>query len=118
MIRQEATYYDNYNIKTLSEYSEGVLVSYEEFNEQGKLILMEDIDGCVAKFEYDKKNRIKRAFILNKENCMVEWKTYSYTKDNMVILHRREGNPPVIHKMWFGPKNENGERELITEKFL
>ena len=118
MIRQESTYYDNYNIKTLSEYSEGVLVSYEEFNKEGKLILGEDIDGNVFKFEYDKKNRLKRAYLFNKENGMVEWKTYSYTKVNMVILHRREGNPPVILKMWFGPKNENGERELIMEKFL
>ena len=117
MIRQETTYYDNYNIKTLSEYSEGVLVSYEEFNEQGTLILLDDIDGCVAKFEYDKKNRIKRAYLFNKENCMVEWKTYSYTKDNMIILHRREGNPPVIHKMVFGPE-ENGKRVMISENFL
>lgn len=117
MIRQETTYYDNYNIKTLSEYSEGVLVCYEEFNEQGKLILLEDIDGNVIKIEYDKKNRLKRIHMLNKENGKIEWKTYSYTKDNMVIIHRREGNPPVIHKMVFGPE-ENGKRVMISEKFL
>ena len=117
MIRQETTYYDNYNIKTLSEYSEGVLVSYEEFNKEGKLILQEDIDGNVIKIEWDKKNRLKRAYILNKEKGKIEWKTYSYPKDNMVILHRLEGNPPVMHKMMFGPA-ENGERVMISENFL
>ena len=117
MITQEATFHENYNIKTSSDYNEGVLVAYEEFNKEGKLILSEDIDGNVIKVEYDKKNRLKRVYILNKENRKTEWKIYSYPKDNMVILHRREGNPAVIHKMVFGPE-ENGARVMISEKFL
>lgn len=116
MIRQETTYYDNYNIKTLSEYSEGVLVCYEEFNEQGNIILNNVIGEYEEIFEYDKKNRLVRwsCIYSTKE---ISWKTFSYSKDKMTILHRRIGNPPVIHKLWFGPE-ENGKRELIMEKFL
>lgn len=116
MIRQETTYYDNYNIKTLSEYSEGVLVSYGEFNEQGNIILNYVIGEYEEIFEYDKKNRLVRwsCIYSTKE---ISWKTFSYSKDKMTILHRRIGNQPVIHKMWFGPE-ENGKRELIKEKFL
>jgi len=116
MIRQETTYYDNYNIKTSSEYNEGVLVSYGEFNEQGKIILNNIIDEYEERFEYDKKNRLVRwsCIYSTKENS---WKTFSYSKDKMTILHRRIGNPPVIHKMVFGPE-ENGMRDMISEKFI
>ncbi len=116
MIRQETTYYDNYNIKTLSEYSEGVLVSYGEFNEQGKIILNNIIDEYEEKFEYDKKHRMVRwsCVYSTKE---ISWKTFSYSKDKMTILHRRIGNPPQIHKMVFGP-DENGGLVMISEKFL
>ena len=116
MIRQESTYYDNYNIKTLSEYSEGVLVSYEEFNKEGKVILNNVIGEYEEIFEYDKKNRLMRwsCIYSTKE---ISWKTFSYSKDKMTILHRRIGNPPVIHKMVFGPE-ENGERVMISDKFL
>lgn len=118
MIKQETTYYDNYNIKTLSEYSEGVLVSYEEFNEQGKLILREDIDGCITKFEYDKKNRMKRNYHIDKLGN-ITWNFYSYSKDRMIILQRFSGHSPtIIHKMIFGPENEYGERNLIKDFFL
>lgn len=116
MITQEATFYENYNIKTSSEYNEGVLVCYEEFNKQGNRILYEDINGQITKFEYDKKNRIKRTYNRDKVGN-IRWKVYSYSKDNMTILHRREGNPPQIHKIVFGPE-ENGERLMISQKFL
>ena len=116
MITQEATYYDDYTIKTISEYNEGVLVSYREHDEQGRVLLHNDIDGNIIKFEYDKKNRLKRTYQLH-PNGNIEWKTFSYPKENMVVLHRRLGNPSIIRKMWFGPE-ENGSRELIMEKFL
>ena len=116
MITQEATFYENYNIKTSSEYNEGVLVCYEEFNKQGQIVFDSVIGEYEVKFEYDKKHRlIRRSSIDGARNK--SWKTFSYSKDNMIILHRREGNPAVIHKMVFGPK-ENGERLMISEKFL
>ena len=116
MIKQEATYYDNYNIKTLSEYSEGVLVAYTKYNDKGNVILNNVIDEYEERFEYDKKNRLVRwsCIYSTKENS---WKTFSYSKDKMTILHRRIGNPPVIHKMVFGPE-ENGMRDMISEKFI
>ena len=117
MIRQETTYYDNYNIKTLSEYSEGVLVSYEEFNEQGQIVFENVIGQYQQRFEYDRKGRLSRSSKIDvvKNNS---WKKYSYSKDKMIILHRREGNPACFSKMVFGPKDENGERKLINMNFL
>jgi hypothetical protein len=116
MITQEATFYENYNIKTSSEYNEGVLVVYKEYNDRGQLVLDNVIGEYEERFEYDKKNRLVRwsCIYSTKENS---WKTFSYPKDKMTILHRRIGNPAVIHKMVFGPE-ENGERLMISEKFL
>jgi hypothetical protein len=80
------------------------------------VILNNVIDEYEERFEYDKKNRLVRwsCIYSTKENS---WKTFSYSKDKMTILHRRIGNPPVIHKMVFGPE-ENGMRDMISEKFL
>lgn len=116
MIRQETTYYDNYNIRTLSEYNEGVLVAYAKYNEKGNVILNNVIDEYEEIFEYDKKNRLIRwsCIYSTKE---ISWKTFSYSKDKMTILHRRIGYPPVIHKMVFEP-DENGELVMISEKFI
>jgi len=117
MIKQETTYYDNYNIKTLSEYSEGVLVLEEEYNENGNLTMRKTDYGLILKQEYDKQNRMKRSYLCD-ELGNITWTTWSYSKDKMVVLSRRMGNPSVIHKIIFGPKDKNGERPMIKEMFL
>jgi len=116
MITQKATFYENYNIKTSSEYNEGVLVAYKEYNDRGQLVLDNVIGEYEKKNEYDKKHRLARWSSIDAARNK-SWKTFSYSKDKMTILHRREGNPAVIHKMVFGPE-ENGERLMISEKFL
>lgn len=117
MITHNLTYYDNYNIKTFSEYHEGVLVFYEEYNKDGLRVFSTDIDGEIKKYEYDYKKRIKRYFLKDKVGN-ISWKKYSYSKENLIILHRREGTPPQIHKMIFGPEDTKGERQLIKDLFL
>lgn len=117
MIKHKVTFYPDYTIKTFSEYSEDVLVFYEEYNKHGLSIFSEAITGETKKFEYDTKKRIKRAYHKDKIGN-ISWKKYSYSKENITILHRREGTPSVIHKMIFGPKNEDGERPLIKESFI
>ena len=107
---------ENYNIKTYSEYNEGVLVAYNEYNERGQIVFDSVIGEYSKKIEYDKKHRLARWSSIDSAKNK-SWKTFSYSKGNMIILHRREGNPAVIHKMVFGPK-ENGERVMISEKFL
>jgi len=103
MITQEATFHENYNIKTSSEYNEGVLVVYKEYNEQGQIVFENVIGEYEKKIEYDKKHRLVRWSSIDATRNK-SWKTFSYSKDKMTILHRREGNPAIIHKMVFGPK--------------
>ena len=116
MITQEATFHENYNIKTSSEYNEGVLVVYKEYNELGQIVFENVIGEYEKKIEYDKKHRLARWSSIDAARNK-SWKKFSYSKGNMVILHRREGNPAIIHKMVFGPE-ENGERLMISDKFL
>jgi hypothetical protein len=117
MITQKATFYDNFNLKTSSDYNGDVLVSYTEYDTKGQRVFTKIIDEYEEKFEYDTKNRIKRYHKIDKLGNK-EWKTYSYSKDTLTILHKRTGNPSVIHKLVFGQVNENGERILISEKFI
>ena len=117
MIKHKVSFYPDYTIKTFSEYSEDVLVFYQEFNKDGLSTFSESVDGEIKKFEYDTKKRIKRAYHKDKVGN-ISWKKYSYSKEKLIVLHRREGTPSVIHKMIFGPKDENGERPLITENFI
>lgn len=117
MIKHKVTFYPDYTIKTFSEYSEDVLVLYEEYNKHGLIIFSEDITGETKKFEYDTKKRIKRAYHKDKVGN-IYWKKYSYSKENITILHRRQDPFGLIHKMIFGPENEDGERPLIKERFI
>lgn len=117
MITQNISYYDNFNIKTFSEYSGDVLVLYEEYNKDGLIIFSESITGEIKKFEYDTKKRVKR-FYYKDAVGNISWKKYTYSKKNLIVLHRKEGNPSIIHKIVFGPKDNNGERQIISENFL
>jgi hypothetical protein len=116
MITQKNTYYEDYTIKTFSEFSGDVLVHYEEYNSKGNCVYKNIVGEYEKTYEYDTKGRIKRSRMIdNAKN--ISWRTYSYTKESMTILDRCGGNPPQIHKMVFGP-DENGELVMISEKFL
>ena len=116
MITQKATFYDNYTLKSSSDYNGDDLVHYIEYNKNG-LVVFENLIGEFEKrFEYDKKNRIKRSIKIDKLGNK-EWKSFTYSKDNLIVLRKMPGNPTIITKMVFGPE-ENGERELLYEKFM
>lgn len=117
MITQKTTYYEDYTIKTFSEFSGDVLVHYQKFNDKGKIIYEKITDNCEKKYEYDSKGRVKRIKTIDNAKNL-SWKTFSYTKYTMTILERCGGNPPQIYKTVFGPIDEKGERLMINQTFL
>lgn len=117
MITQKTTYYEDYTIKTFSEFSGDVLVHYQKFNDKGKIIYEKIIDNCEKNYEYDSKGRVKRIKTIDNAKNL-SWKTFSYTKYTMTILERCAGNPPQIYKTVFGPIDEKGERLMINQTFL
>ena len=117
MVTHKTTYYEDYTIKTFSEFSGDVLVHYEEYNSKGNCVYKNIVGEYEETFEYDRKGRIKRINkIDNAKN--LSWKTFSYTKYSMTILDRCAGNPPQIYKAVFGPIDEKGERLMIHQTFL
>jgi hypothetical protein len=89
---------------------------YEEFDTNGLIIKRKVIGDHTQTFYYDKKNKMIRWNKLY-DNTEIEWKLFTYGKDNFTTKHRLRGNPPVIHKETF-VKNEEGDFVLLFEKFL
>ena len=117
MTTYKTTFHENFNIKTFSEFYSDVLVLYEEFNYNGKIINKTEIGEYQKTYEYDKKNRLIREYQIDSAK-RISWKSYTYTKDSMTVLYKNGGPMSIIHKMKFGPEDEKGERKLISECFL
>lgn len=82
MIRHETTYYDNFVMKTFTEYVDDVATLVEEFDTKGQLVRRIKGD-LIENFEYS-RNRLRRY-----SNNKGDWKRYTYQGDKTLVL---EGN--------------------------
>ena len=79
MIRHETTYYDNFVMKTFTQYVNDIVDIHEEFDIKGQLVRRTKGD-LVEKFEYS-RNRLRRY-----SNNKGDWKRYTYKGDETFIL--------------------------------
>lgn len=88
MYTQETTHYEDFTIKTFTEFADGVITNYEEFNSKGQKVYSIK-DGFSEKWEYS-RNRLRRY-----SNCLGHWKRYTYKGNTVEILDNEWG---MIHK--------------------
>lgn len=84
MYTQETTHYEDFTIKTFTEFADGVVTNYEEYNSDGQKVYSIK-DGFSEKWEYS-RNRLRRY-----TNCLSEWKRYKYKGDTVEILENKWG---------------------------
>jgi len=88
MIRHETQYYDNFVMKTFTEYTDGVVTLVEKFDTKGQLV--KRIKGdLIENFEYS-RNRLRRY-----SNNKGDWKRYTYQGDKTFVLESDSKNKTI-----------------------
>jgi hypothetical protein len=100
MIRQESTYYEDFTIKTFSEFTGGVLTRYIQYNKLGQEThqeVMDDVSGIVILSRISKYRGKK---LISKHYSDGQWDKYSYSKTNNT--YRLMVNRPAEKSIWIG----------------
>jgi hypothetical protein len=84
MYTQETTHYEDFTIKTFTEFADGVVTNHEEYDAKGRKVYSIK-DGFSEKWEYS-RNRLRRY-----SNCLGHWKRYTYKGDKVEILNNEWG---------------------------
>lgn len=85
MYTQETTHYEDFTIKTFTEFADGVVTNHEEYDAKGRKVYSIK-DGFSEKWEYS-RNRLRRY-----SNCLSEWKRYTYKGNKMIVLANHGGS--------------------------
>jgi len=84
MYTHETTHYEDFTIKTFTEFADGVVTNHEEYDAKGRKVYSIK-DGFSEKWVYS-RNRLRRY-----SNCLSQWKRYTYKGDTVEILENKWG---------------------------
>jgi hypothetical protein len=83
MVKHETTYYEDFTIKTFTEYSNGSITSFENYDKKGKLIYRV-VGDLAEQWEYS-RGKLRRY-----SNSKRYWIRYSYKKGMVHVIENGE----------------------------